>query len=181
MGTLTYLLLSPFVGVAAMLFIDRNDPARMRLLALVTSLGTLALAVLGVLEFHYWAGDPNGPGFGGYYLESSVPWIGLGGSSGLDIRYHVGVDGVSLWLLVMTALLVPLAIWGSFSGIRERVREYYILMLLLEAGMLGVFCAMDLLLFYICFEFTLIPLYFIIAIWGGPEKRRPRGRSTDQP
>ncbi len=70
---------------------------------------------------------------------------------------------------------MPLSIWASFSAIRERVKEYYVLMLLLEAGMIGVFCARDLLLFYIFFEFTLIPLFFLIAIWGGPERRRAAG------
>jgi NADH-quinone oxidoreductase subunit M len=82
------------------------------------------------------------------------------------------LDGVSVWLFALTALLTPLAIWASFSGIQEQVKLYYILMLLLHTGMLGVFCAMDLLLFYICFEFTLVPLFFLIGIWGGKEKRR---------
>src|SRR5205085_5388829 len=85
--------------------------------------------------------------------------------------YKVGVDGISLWLLALTAFITPLSVLASFTSIKQRVKEYYVLMLLLEAGMLGVFAARDLLLFYIFFEFTLIPLFFIIGIWGGPEKR----------
>ena len=67
---------------------------------------------------------------------------------------------------------MPLVMWSSFSSIKERTREYYILLLLLQVAMAGAFCANDLLLFYVFFEFTLVPLYFLIGIWGGPEKRR---------
>ena len=70
-----------------------------------------------------------------------------------------------------TTGLFPLAIWSSFTAIRTRVREYYILLLLLQVGLLGVFCARDLLLFYVFFEFTLIPLFFLIGIWGGPMRK----------
>ncbi len=102
-----------------------------------------------------------------------IPWLtGADEPSNLDIRYHVGVDGISIWMLLLTAFLTPLAIWGSFTGVSSRVKEYYALMLVLESGMLGVFCAMDLLLFYVFFEFTLIPMFFLIGIWGGPERAR---------
>ena len=90
----------------------------------------------------------------------------------MDISYHVGIDGVSLWLLVLTAFLTPLAVWASFTGIREEVQKYYNAHALLETGMLGVFCSLDLLLFYVFFEFTLVPLYFLIGIWGGPLRRQ---------
>ena len=73
----------------------------------------------------------------------------------IDIGYRVAVDGISSWLLALTRLLSPLAIWSSFTAIRTRVREYYALLLLLQVGLSGVFCAMDLLLFYVFFEFTL--------------------------
>ena len=109
---------------------------------------------------------------GSYALNCVVPWIGGQSGSYLEITYRVGVDGISVWLLVLTALLTPLAIAASFSSIRDRSKEYYVLLLLLEVGMLGVFCARDLIVFYIFFEFTLIPLFFLIAIWGGPERRR---------
>ncbi|MFQ6048985.1 MAG: NuoM family protein, partial [Phycisphaerae bacterium] len=114
-----------------------------------------------------------GPG-GDFALEKDIAWIGGPGSelAVIDIRYHVGLDGLSVWLLALTGLLTPLSVWASFSGIRHRLKEYYALLLVLQTGMLGVFCAMDLLLFYIFFEFTLVPLFLIIGIWGGPERRR---------
>ncbi len=167
------LIFSPLIGVVFLMLIDRTDYKRLRFMALVTSLATLVLAVVAALEFRDAANAFSGGGWADYHLEAETSWIGdASGASRVDISYHVGIDGVSLWLMMLTAFLMPLAVWGSFSSIRDRAREYYVLMLLLEVGMLGVFCAMDLLLFYVCFEFTLVPLYFIIGIWGGPQRRR---------
>jgi len=84
------------------------------------------------------------------------------------------LDAISLWLVVLTAFLTPIAILGSFKYIQQRQPEFYAWLLLLHAGMLGVFCARDLLLFYLFFEFTLIPMFFIIGIWGGPDRRTQR-------
>src|SRR5262249_19911550 len=89
----------------------------------------------------------------------------------LSIRYHIGLDAISMPLVVLTALLVPLSIACSFASIKHRQREYYAWMLALTSGMFGVFAARDLILFYIFFEFTLVPLYFLIGIWGGSERR----------
>src|SRR5438552_11465213 len=88
----------------------------------------------------------------------------------------LGVDAVSLWLVLLTVLLTPLALLASFASIRTRQKEYYAWMLLLLFAMLGVFIARDLLLFYIFFELTLIPMFFIIGIWGGPERRYAAGK-----
>ena len=82
------------------------------------------------------------------------------------ISYHLGVDGLSLWLVVLTTFLTPLALLGSWYSIHDRVREFNVFMLLLEAGMVGVFVALDLFLFYIFWEAMLIPMYFLIGIWG---------------
>ncbi len=113
--------------------------------------------------------------------ECRADWIAVGerlmvdgGShllSGLVLRYHVGIDAIAMPLVGLTALLVPLSIWCSFTSIRTRQREYYAWLLALTTGMFGVFAARDVLLFYIFFEFTLVPLYFLIGIWGGPERR----------
>jgi NADH-quinone oxidoreductase subunit M len=162
---LTCVFVSPLVGVLVLALLNGEDHGRIKMAALASSVVTFALAVVALVAFLQNAAP------GAYHLELSVPWI-TGGDGAVDIRYHVGVDGVSVWLLMLTVFLTPLAIWGSFSAIADRVREYYMLLLLLQVGMLGVFCAMDLLLFYVCFEFTLIPLYFLIGIWGGPEKQR---------
>jgi len=138
--------------------------------ALFVSLVTLWLTLVALA--HYYKVRSVRPDVA-YVLTAHMPWIIGGGQEAaeIDIAYRVGVDGISIHLLAMTALLSPLAIWSSFSAIRTRVREYYILLLLLQVGLLGVFCAQDLLLFYVFFEFTLIPLFFLIGIWGGSHRR----------
>jgi NADH-quinone oxidoreductase subunit M len=104
--------------------------------------------------------------------EANASWIAVGGEGGgLRISYHVGLDAISAPLVALTGLLVPLSVACGFAAIKHRMREYYAWMLALTAGMFGVFVARDLLLFYIFFEFTLVPLYFLIGIWGGPERR----------
>ncbi len=167
---LTLVIFSPLAGAVWLLAGDPNEDHKVRGRALASSLVTAALTLLTVILFY---DDPGGADTGRFCLQQSAGWIGAspGATGRVDIRYHVGVDGISLWLLVLTAFLTPLAIWASFTGIRSRLREYYAWMLALETGMLGVFCSMDLLLFYIFFEFTLVPLYFIIGIWGGPLRR----------
>src|SRR6185295_18636684 len=89
------------------------------------------------------------------------PWIPAWG-----ISYHLGVDGLSLWLVLLTTFLTPLCLLGSWTSVKKRVREFVAFMLLLEAGMLGVFVALDLFLFYVFWEAMLIPMYFLIGIWG---------------
>ncbi len=166
---LTLVLISPLAGVLLLMLGRGEDGPRFRLIALGTSLVTFILAVVAFSMFGQSVTSSGQAG--GFHLEQSVAWIG-GGESDVDIRYHVGIDGVSVWLVLLTTFLTPLAIWGSFSAITKRARGYYALLLLLEVGMLGVFCAMDLLLFYVCFEFTLIPLFFLIGIWGGSDRQR---------
>jgi NADH-quinone oxidoreductase subunit M len=150
-------------------------------LALAVSLGVLLLAAgLGArlpraIQRH---------GAGALVGERNCAWIALGDRSpdtaspggapllnGFELRYHVGVDALSMPLILLTALLVPLSVACSFQAIRTRTREYYAWLLALTTGMLGVFAARDVLLFYVFFEFTLIPLYFLIGIWGGPQRR----------
>jgi len=110
--------------------------------------------------------------------ETDREWIAVGSRnadgdllSGVQVRYHVGLDAIAAPLLALTGVLVPLSIYCSFTAITRRLREYYAWMLLLAAGMFGVFAARDVLLFYVFFEFTLVPLYFLIGIWGGPERK----------
>lgn len=139
---------------------------------------SIALAV-GVITFAIglglWAQVYTASGLIG---ETKQAWISVGHAgesgalvSGLQISYHVGLDAISGSLVALTGLLVPLAVACSFVSITRRVREYYAWLLLLTGAMFGVFAARDLLLFYIFFEFTLIPLYFLIGIWGGSERR----------
>ena len=183
---LTALIFSPLLGVLLLWMPPRGDDIGVRRSALFYALVTFVLAILATVKFY---DEPSQTGSGGrlYHLSFSAPWLEAEDvydtsdpdfrertsyRSGVDgIGYHVGVDGISIWLVVLTAFLTPLAIWSSSTSIRHRVREYYSLILLLQVGMLGAFCAQDLLLFFVFFEFTLLPLYFLIGIWGGPQRR----------
>lgn len=183
---LTIVIAVPIIG-AALIAVRKptgnaaDDARSTHHLALGFACATLLLTIIAVALF-FQAMDEEKQSLadqGHYALVLNVPWVNeVGTAPGsvpkgyLDLRYHVGVDGLSIWLLVLTAGITPLAIWSSLTSIRLRVREYYTLMLLLEAGMLGVFCARDLLLFYIFFEFTLVPMYFIIGIWGGSQRHK---------
>ncbi len=110
----------------------------------------------------WWAFDPAGELF---QLVSRNEWIEAWG-----ISYALGIDGISLFMILLTTLTIPLAVLGSFEYITEHRRAFYALMLLLEAGIVGVFVAMDLFLFYVFFELTLVPMYFIIGVWGGERR-----------
>ncbi len=100
----------------------------------------------------------RGPGF---QFEQNVPWI-----SHPNIHYHLGIDGISLWLVVLTTFLTPLCVLISWKSVTDRVKEFFILMLVLETAMIGVFVALDLFLFYFFWEATLIPMALIIGIYG---------------
>ncbi|HKG22341.1 MAG TPA: NADH-quinone oxidoreductase subunit M, partial [Blastocatellia bacterium] len=104
---------------------------------------------------------------GGLQFETNVPWIN---AFNLGARYHVAVDGLSLWLVVLTTFLVPVALISSWNSIHGRVREFLIVMLALETGMIGVFVAMDMFVFYLFWEVMLIPMYFLIGVWGGERR-----------
>ncbi len=106
--------------------------------------------------------DPQGALF---QFRESLPWI-----ASLGVRYEFGVDGIAMLLVLLTTLLGPLAFLSSWSAIKEREKEYYVFMLLLQTGMLGVFMAMDFFLFYVFWEVMLLPMYFVIGVWGGPRK-----------
>ncbi|MFO0838433.1 MAG: NADH-quinone oxidoreductase subunit M [Phycisphaerae bacterium] len=129
--------------------------------------------VTGVIAIAMWLAVPFAR-VGSLVGEFDSAWIVLGNADtgGVSIRYHVGVDAISGPLLALTGLLVPISIACSFTAIRSRQREYYAWLLALTAGMFGVFLSRDVILFYIFFEFTLVPLYFLIGVWGGSERRR---------
>ena len=121
---------------------------------------TLALFVVSLgLWGSFTVGDP------GFQMTSSVPWIEAWG-----VHYALGIDGISLFMVLLSCFTAPITILGSFRYITHREKSFYALMLLLQTGIIGVFTAMDLLLFYVFFELTLVPMYFIVGVWGG--KRR---------
>ena len=148
----------PAVGMLLILLMPRRLEEAIRQVAFWASIATFGLSVLLFLSFETVAH---------MQFVVSVPWIEI---AGVPINFGMGVDGISVLLVVLTAFLTPLALLSSWRAIRERVKEYYALFLLLEVGMLGVFLATDLFLFYVFWEVMLIPMYFLIGIWGG--KRR---------
>ena len=107
---------------------------------------------------HFDSGSPD------FQYLVNVPWI-----PSFGISYHMGVDGISVFLILLTTVLTPLAMLASWS-ITERTKEYFIFMLLLETGMIGVFASLDLFLFYVFWEVMLIPMYFLIGVWGGDRR-----------
>src|SRR5260370_20056039 len=152
-GVLTALLAWP---VAAALLVLLVRPRWARHVALAASLVEFALTVP-----LWWTFVPAA----GMQFQADVPWIPAWG-----IRYTVGVDGISLFLVLLTALLVPLAVLGSYAYITRHERAFYALMLLLTSGMIGVFVSLDLFLFYLMWEVMLIPMYFILGVRGGERR-----------
>jgi NADH-quinone oxidoreductase subunit M len=138
-----------------MCFLNSEAKQNARWIALWTTLFTFALSLLVWINF-----DPANPGF--QFVEERA-WLG-------PIKYKMGVDGISMLFVVLTAFLMPLCILASWEAIEDRVKEYMIAFLVLETLMIGGFCALDLVLFYVFFEAGLIPMFLIIGVWGGPNR-----------
>ncbi|MEX0787404.1 MAG: NADH-quinone oxidoreductase subunit M [Anaerolineales bacterium] len=156
---LSLVTFTPLLGVLAVLLIPKTRPNAIRWAALAASLGTFLLSLVVLARFD--AANPD------LQLVVRRTWFTLAGAK---IEYHLGVDGLSLLLLLLTTLLTPIAILSSWDAVQDRVKEFMAFFLLLEVGMVGVFVALDLFLFYIFWEFTLVPMYFLIGIWGGPRR-----------
>lgn len=156
---LTWLILLPLIGMAFILLFTRNhtDPENARIWALLTTMATFILS-LG-LWVKWDSAKTDGYGF---RFVREIPWF-----EGLSINYHLGVDGISVFMVLLTTFLMPICILASWGAIQHRVREFMMAFLLLESLVIGVFCALDLVLFYLFFEAVLIPMYVIIGIWGG--------------
>lgn len=154
---LTLILFSPLVGAAILLILPRMTSDRtLKWIAFLWSLIPLALSL--VLWVNYR------PEVAGFQFEFKTTWFPQ-----INSAYHVGVDGISVPMVLLTALLTPLALLISFN-IKERVRAYLILFLMLETGMLGVFLALDLIVFFVFWEIGLVPMYFLINQWGGKDR-----------
>ncbi|MCA9291108.1 MAG: NADH-quinone oxidoreductase subunit M [Phycisphaerales bacterium] len=149
------LILIPLAGAAAVAV----APARQaKWFALLGTVATLGYSVVLAAAFGHW-------GDGGFGFQAQFTWLRT-----LGITFSLGADSVSMLLVLLTTVLMPLCVIGSFTAIHERLKEYYGWILALEAAMLGVFIARDIVLFYIAFEFTLVPMFFMIAIWGGSNR-----------
>ncbi|OGN87062.1 MAG: hypothetical protein A2X23_11780 [Chloroflexi bacterium GWC2_73_18] len=147
----------PLLGAVLIAFIPRGHVRLIRYGALAASLAAFALSLAALADFD--------PGASGFQFVEQWDWIPAFG-----IRYKLGIDGISLALVVLTTLLTWISILASFGPIRERVKEYMISFLVLEVGMIGVFVALDLFLFYVFWEIVLVPMYLIIGIWGGANR-----------
>jgi len=156
---LTLVTFFPLLGVLALLLLPSENKNLLRWTALVTSLATFGIS-LWVLSL-FTASNPD------LQLVAKYDWITV---AGWNIQYHLGVDGLSILLLLLTTFLTPISILSTWTAVEERVKDFMLFFLLLEVGMSGVFLAQDLFLFYIFWEFTLVPMYFLIGIWGGPRR-----------
>ncbi len=160
---LTVLILLPFVGALALaahgLLAPYADAKHYRWIALLFSVATFAASLLLLTQ-------PVGLGPGGaFHFVQDVPWVGSIGA-----HYHVGVDGISLWLVILTTLLLPISILSSWNAVEKRPMAFFAFLLLLESAMIGVFVSLDLLLFYLFFEASLVPMFFLIGAWGGERR-----------
>ena len=156
---LTFLLLLPLIGALIILPIkgeEENGKRNIRQVALLTTLATFVLSLV------MWGNFENAEA--GFQFVEFHPWFGEA------TGYHLGVDGISILFVVLTAFLMPFCILASWKSITTRVKEYMIAFLLLETLMIGVFCALDIFLFYLFFEGGLIPMFLIIGVWGGAQR-----------
>ena len=154
---LSWIAYLPLIGAIALLFVPKDRHEAIRWTALVFSLLSFLASLWLPLHFN--------PGTHAMQFVEKFDWI-----PGIGVKYFFGVDGISLWLVMLTTLLSPLAILCSWRAIEHRVKEFFVFMLVLETGMLGVFFALDFFLFYIFWEVMLVPMYFLIGVWGSDRR-----------
>jgi NADH-quinone oxidoreductase subunit M len=154
---LSVLIGLPLVGAALLLFFPRDGKPAIRNFTLAVALAEFLLSLAVVARFD--------SGTAAMQLVERAPWLPQYG-----IGYLVGVDGISLWLLMLTTFIMPVAILSTWAAVEKHVKEFMVFMLVLETAMVGVFVATDLFLFYIFWELVLIPMYFLIGVWGGERR-----------
>jgi NADH-quinone oxidoreductase subunit M len=157
MTALFITLILPIAGALALLFLNKDNAKMIKGTALGISLATFLISIVLFMGF-----DQSNPGL--QFVYEAV-WI-----DAFDAGFRIGIDGMSLMMVMLTTFITPIAILSSFDAIKKRQKEYYIMVLILQFAMTGVFVAMDLFLFYIFWEMILIPMYFIIGIWGGKDR-----------
>jgi NADH-quinone oxidoreductase subunit M len=150
---LTVLTFFPALGALALMILRGDDHVWIRRMALVVSTFEFLLSLLLI---HYYPA-----GSSGYQLESDRPWI-----ASPPIHYHMGVDGISAFLVILTAFLTPISILASWNSVHQRMKEFFVMLLMLEVGVVGVFLSLDMFLFFLFWEVMLIPMAFLIGIWG---------------
>jgi NADH-quinone oxidoreductase subunit M len=156
---LSWVTFTPILGVLVLLFLPKDRRNLLRWIAVLTSMVAFGLSLVMLAQF-----DQKNASL---QMVERLPWFQL---AGMKIEYFLGVDGLSVLLVLLTTFLTPISIISTWSAVEERVKEFLIFFLLLEVGMVGVFLSQDIFLFYIFWEFTLVPMYFLIGIWGGPRR-----------
>ncbi len=154
LSLITYI---PLLGAILLLFVARGRLAVIRNVAFIFSLASFALSLL--LPYNY---DHS---TAAVQFAEQAPWI-----PSIGVSYFFGLDGISLWLTLLTTFLSPIAVLCSYESIKQRAKEYYIFLLVLETGMLGVFLSLDFFLFYVFWEVMLVPMYFLIGVWGSDRR-----------
>src|SRR3984885_11140424 len=149
---LTLVTFAPLAGALLLILLPRRD-RDIRVFSLAVSLLTFVLSLHLPVYFHREQA--------GFQYEIDKPWISIP-----NIHYHMGIDGISMWLVVLTTFLTPLCVLISWNSIHERVKEFFILLLVLETSLIGVFVSLDLFLFYFFWEATLIPMALLIGMYG---------------
>ncbi len=149
----------PLLSGAALLLLPSGGKA-IKAHALIGTLATLGVSLLVVCRFD-WSESQA------IQMASAIGWV-----EGFGLSFGFGIDAISLWLVLLTTVLMPLVVLGSFSSVTHRFKEFYGWLMVLEAAMIGTFVATDLIFFYICFEFTLVPLYLLIGVFGGTQRLR---------
>ena len=161
MGILNLVTYIPLIGAIVILFFVRKENGK-AIRYTATAFAVIDFIVSLYLWFNF---DPHGTGTHLFQFRETYSWI-----PSLGVQYDFGIDGISLLLILLTTFMGIIAVVSSYSAIDHRQKEYYILLLLLQTGMIGTFCALDFFLFYVFWEIMLVPMYFIIGIWGGPRK-----------
>jgi len=156
---LTLVTFFPILGILIILVLPKERTNTIRWTALITSLITFGISLVMLSNYD--------PAQADLQMVIREPWFHI---ANWTIEYHMGVDGLSILLVLLTTFLTPISILSTWSAVQERVKEFMAFFLLLEMGMVGVFLASDLFLFYIFWEFTLVPMYFLIGIWGGSRR-----------
>lgn len=166
---LNILIFLPAIGIPLILAMKKETA---KYVAMAASLLPFILSI--VIYLGYLSYGSRELEAGSYVFQKAYHWFGTSDATGwvtrYDVKFITGLDGISVYLVLLTTLLFPLSIWFSWSSIKQYEKSYYALLLLLEAGVLGVFVSLDLILFYVFFEVGLIPMYFLIGIWGGKDK-----------
>src|SRR6266540_6051248 len=156
-NVLSWIIWLPIAAAVILSFLPKGAVNAIKAIGLFTSLATFVISLTILQQFQ--------EGIAGLQLVESRSWIPQWG-----IRYALGVDGVSLWLVLLTPLLTPVVLLSSWNTIHKHPKEYVISFLIMEAAMIGVFVATDILLFYVFFELTLLPMYLVIGVWGGANR-----------